>query len=312
MKVSIIIPTYNREEYLPTAIDSILNQTYNNYEIIVIDDGSTDSTKEIITDYCSKYPGKIISLFQQNSGPTIARNKGIKTATGHLIAFLDSDDLYEPTKLEDQVAIFKESPGLAFVYTGYNTIDANGSITRSIYPDPIFQGYIYKKLWLCSNEISGGTIMVSKTNLEKVGLFSEALQGAENLDLRLKLAKLGDVRYSDKLLYNYRRHESNLTSQTALMSENRLAVIQSHLGKHGKNNHKLWLKVMSGFYFDNSTILFGKGEFREARKLLTKAIKLHPLSAQTWVLYFRCFLGAKINHIITTGKKLLASTLKRN
>ena len=110
MKVSIIIPTYNREKYLKAAIESALAQSYDNYEIIIVDDGSTDATQSIIHFYTEKFPQKVFSKYQNNSGATVARNNGLRMAQGELIAFLDSDDLYAETKLEQQVSLFKSNP----------------------------------------------------------------------------------------------------------------------------------------------------------------------------------------------------------
>src|SRR5690349_3602213 len=105
-KVSVIIPTYNRAQFIARAVDSVLEQTYKDFEIIVIDDGSSDNTQEIL----KAYEGKIRYVYQQNKGISAARNRGIQEAKGEYIAFLDSDDVWKPEKLSVQVAILDVNP----------------------------------------------------------------------------------------------------------------------------------------------------------------------------------------------------------
>ena len=104
--ISVIIPTYNREKFLPATIDSVLRQTYSDYEIIVVDDGSTDGTQEVIE---KLYGGKLKYIYKNNGGPASARNVGLKNASGNYIAFLDSDDLWFPEKLETQIRFMEKN-----------------------------------------------------------------------------------------------------------------------------------------------------------------------------------------------------------
>ena len=113
-KVSVIIPTYNRAEYLPDAIDSVLAQTFRDFEVIIIDDGSTDNTREIIEKYIKRYPQIIRPFYQMNSGASVARNKGIEEARGEYIAFLDSDDVWLSKKLERQVSVLERDKKIGF------------------------------------------------------------------------------------------------------------------------------------------------------------------------------------------------------
>ena len=126
--VSIIMPAFNRERYLAESIESVLNQTFADWELIVVDDGSSDSTPAIIERYCLSFPGRVKPISQANSGVAAARNTGIKASTGELVAFIDSDDLWHPRKLERQVQSLREAGDVAFVYTGYETIDPFGRL----------------------------------------------------------------------------------------------------------------------------------------------------------------------------------------
>ena len=126
--VSAIIPTYNSVNYISEAINSVLNQTYKNCEIIVVDDGSTDNTRKTVENYIRKYPHKIKYFYQENKGPSAARNKGIKEARGNYIAFLDSDDLWLPDKLEKQISLFMKDVSLKLTYCGGYYEDEEGSV----------------------------------------------------------------------------------------------------------------------------------------------------------------------------------------
>jgi glycosyltransferase involved in cell wall biosynthesis len=125
-KVSVIIPTFNRCSIITDAIESVLRQTYSQYEIIVVDDGSVDTTKETV----SKYGSNIKYIYQENAGPSAARNTGIRHAKGDLIAFLDSDDVWREDKLALQVACFTDNPRVGIVVSGHEIRNENWEITH--------------------------------------------------------------------------------------------------------------------------------------------------------------------------------------
>ena len=210
MRVSVIMPAYNREKFLAAAVESVIAQTFRDWELVIVDDGSTDRTAAIAREFERTHPDRIHVLSQRNGGVTVARNTAIRAAGGTHFAFLDSDDLWLPTKLERQAALFAERPDLAFAYSGYRLIDEAGRPIREVMPDPRFQGRIPDLLWLEDNEIVGATLMIRRDQLFKVGLFDQRLKGSENLDLRLKLARLGPVAFVNEVLYNYRKHDDSL------------------------------------------------------------------------------------------------------
>jgi glycosyltransferase involved in cell wall biosynthesis len=229
--VSIVMPAYNREKYIGSAIDSVLAQTFADWELIVVDDGSRDGTRGIAERYAAEYPGRITVIAQPNSGVVIARNTGIRASRGTYVAFIDSDDLWHPEKLARQVACFRRTPEAAFVYTGYETIDAEGRADRIVRPDCRFRGHVRDLLWTEPNEILGPTLMVRREALFQVGLFDERLRAAENVDLRLKLAHLGPLEYVDDVLYRYRKHGDSLTADSPAMLEQTLKMIQCHFDR---------------------------------------------------------------------------------
>lgn len=180
-KVSVIIPTYNRADRLKTAIDSVLGQTYPFFELIVVDDGSTDGTPDLLATI--RHPIRVIR--QENTGVSAARNRGIQTASGELIAFLDSDDYWLPDKLAAQVAFFNDHPQAVICQTEETWIRngrrVNPKLRHRKYPGMIFE----KSLPLCL--ISPSAVMMRKSLLDEVGLFDESLPACEDYDLWLRI-----------------------------------------------------------------------------------------------------------------------------
>ena len=131
--VSIIMPSYKSERYISEAITSVLNQSYNNWELLIIDDASPDNSNNIINKFVDNDNRVKLIKLKHNSGPAIARNKAIKIARGRYIAFLDSDDIWQPSKLEEQIK-FMENNNLAFAFSAYDVINVNSIQVGSFYP----------------------------------------------------------------------------------------------------------------------------------------------------------------------------------
>ncbi len=180
--ISIVIPTYNRASFLKEAIDSVLSQTYRNFELIVVDDNSTDDTPKLL----SSYGEKIKVIKKANKGPSAARNRGIKAAKGGWIAFLDSDDVWKPGKLEKQVQFIKDNPEIKICQTEEIWI-RNGKRVNPRKKHEMHSGWIYEQcLPLCI--VSPSSVMIHRGVFEKVGLFDETMLACEDYDLWLRIA----------------------------------------------------------------------------------------------------------------------------
>ena len=183
-KVSVIIPTFNRAQYIAAAIESVLNQTYKDFEIIVVDDGSNDNTREVL----EAFMNRIKYIYKKNAGTASARNVGIKNAQGEYIAFLDSDDLFLPKKLEIQVPILDKHPEIGFVYSDsfyFKGKSRCSVLMRSIRPSS--DGRILNRLFMNTNIIPG-SLLFRKVCFEKVGLFDESLQFNEDTDMLFRIS----------------------------------------------------------------------------------------------------------------------------
>lgn len=204
--VSVIIPTYNRIEYVQIAVESVLNQTYDRYELIVVDDGSTDDTIAILK---NRFGDAIRCARQENLGESVARNNGIDIARGDYIAFLDSDDLWLPHKLEEIIISLKKDEETAFIFSSVWVIDANGEQigNRPMMPDLESSEVSLLRL-LMGNFIQISSLVVRKDVLRAVGAFDPIIKYGEDWDLILRLFLHGyKVAYINEPLACFRRHQ---------------------------------------------------------------------------------------------------------
>jgi len=188
MRVSVVIPTYNRAAFVCEAIESVLSQSFRDFELIVVDDGSTDETNEILT----RYRDGISVVTTQNQGPSAARNRGIAAARGDWLAFLDSDDLWKPGKLVRQTAYITQNPDTAVCQTEEIWI-RNGVRVNPMKKHRKYSGWIFDKcLPLCI--VSPSAVMMHREVFDRVGLFDESLPACEDYDLWLRIAARYEIR----------------------------------------------------------------------------------------------------------------------
>lgn len=230
--VSVVIPTYNRADYIAESIQSVLNQRLSKnqtLEVIVVDDGSTDNTAEVV----KKFRKKVRYIKLDHSGiPATVRNIGISQARGELVAFQDSDDIWLNTKLAHQLPFFKDRE-VVLCYSNARVMEPSGQVTNQLIVDPakLKSGYIFKDLTK-ENFVSTLTVVVRKSVLDAVGGFDQSvnLRAIEDYELWLRIAglKLGRFKAIKKPLVNYRRHALNISSASNIQA---LARIESVLNK---------------------------------------------------------------------------------
>lgn len=245
-RVSILTPTYNRAEFLADAIQSVLKQTYQNYELIIIDDGSTDDTKRIVDGYKTKHPGKIQYYYQKHKSASIALNLGIHNSTGEYITFCDSDDMLEQTKLEKQMQVVKEQ-GVNFVHTARRDIDLISNKSEVIRPQFPARN---------SNDFLSGqgrvsmTVLVKKEVIIKSGMFDESLKTTYDTDMWLRILKREELVFIDEPLLTVRKHEHNISIydiDQKLIDQ--IYMIRKYLrDKEVKISKKLWRKKLYDVY----------------------------------------------------------------
>jgi glycosyltransferase involved in cell wall biosynthesis len=226
--VSVTIPCYNQGEFLAAAIESVLGQTFKDIELVVVDDGSTDATREI----AGRYAGQVRLISKENAGVSAARNTGILATCGPYLLCLDADDVLCPDALEQHVAVLTAHPDAAVSYGAHDEVDADGSLIRS-YEVPDFPDGPYLGL-LRRNQLQVGTVMLRRSVLANVGLFDPELPGAEDWDLWLRIAAAG-YRFvkAEKARCIYRHHGETLSKHLLAMEHSRDRVVRRHLARNG-------------------------------------------------------------------------------
>ncbi len=245
--VSVVIPLYNSEKTIQSSIDSVLNQTFSDFELIIINDGSTDQSLDIVKAFQDK---RLHILSFQNSGAAAARNRGIANAKGHYIAFLDADDLWTPDKLIDQVSAFKKNPDTGLVYSWSDYIDKNGNSIcpgkRVITSDDIEE--TYGKLLISNFLENGSTPLIPKSILDDVGYFNEALNSSQDLDLYLRIAAKYNFIAVPKVQVYYRITPNSITSKVAENEKKEIEFIDNLFLSVPEKFKKLKSHKLSGLY----------------------------------------------------------------
>lgn len=309
--ITVVIPAYKCENVISSAIESVLCQTYNNYELIVVDDGSPDNTVEVI----KKYQDRLTYIFQENGGVSKARNTGIKYSNGEYIAFLDADDRWDNNKLELQMELFNRHPEVNMVFSGFwNT--TNGIILKNkSYKDAfnffkeygydaedIFKsklsfdikgksieyyfGNIYEYLFL-GNFILPSSVILKKQSLIRTGLFNEKFRVAEETDYFLKFSKQNVIGFVNcPLVYYESPCSENLSGKSNMESlmKNALKIqIDSFVSNFNLTNNRAihYYKGISKTYGRLAYYYLSEYKFLESRKYATYSIKLdyyNPIS----------------------------------
>jgi len=232
MYISVIIPTFNRASFLEGAINSILNQTYQKFEIIIVDDGSTDNTKDIL----KKFP-KIRYFYQKNSGVSVARNLGIKKSKYDYIAFLDSDDEWREEKLKLQVQFLKDNPKISIIHTNETWLRNGKEIKKKRYQSKPFGFCFLENLDFC--KIGTSTVLIKKSLLKEVGYFDENLKICEDYDLWLRISKIYEIGYINlELIKKIAGHNGQLSFSEFGIDRYKIDALAKHLNSKYSNEVK--------------------------------------------------------------------------
>lgn len=218
--ISVIIPVYNGEKYLAEAIENVKKQDYQPLEIIVIDDGSTDKTAEI----AAKFKDSIRYIYQENSGPSAARNRGIRTAKGDVIAFLDVDDLWSDDKLKLQTSYLTEHPSVEIVQGLIQQIQR--------FEDHENHRSIFKTVSNPYQFVNLGSALYRKSVFDKIGLFDETLRYGEDMDLFFKFWENNISKVVlDRVTLFYIKHNDNMTQGKKLVELGFVRIFKKHLDR---------------------------------------------------------------------------------
>ncbi len=300
-EVSVVIPTYNRVQFIERCVCSVLQQTYRDLEVIVVDDGSNDGT-DIRLNNLKRNDSRLHFLrHDKNRGAQAARNTGIHAARGKYIAFLDSDNEWMPDKLERQLPLFENNNSqIGVVYSGFTWQYSDGRPSRE--QMACFRGNIYKialRKWIADTS----TLIVRKNVLYMCGRFDERIRSYQEWDFCIRLAKHVEFDFVNEPLVIYHVHEHpTISKNLRLDASGYLDVITTHreeilevLGKHTFSTH-----------LASAAHRFARvSDFATARELISQAVKLSPFHGRGtgimfWILYR---LGSLPNKIFTSFLK---------
>jgi len=267
-RVSVIIPLFNKEHFIEQTLQTVLNQSYKNIECIIVDDGSTDSGPLITQRFIDRnnLSWKLIS--QQNAGQTKARNHGIRLSSGDYLAFLDSDDLWAPTKIQSQVDAMIKNPGCVLVLSAYAIFGDRTSRPR------VVRHKSSKRMnsrWLDMRGFGGGLEslgLVRRKTIDDIGMFNEELSTSSGLDLSLRLARCGDIILLRQIGLYYRISDGQWHGNSDALKRD---LIQLNKMYGASNPKKLFTLQESYFYW---TRVRSKGLLEFVKSAFLAIIKL--------------------------------------
>jgi len=321
-KVSVVIPAYNVGSFITETIQSVLAQSFRDFETIIIDDGSTDNTAEIIASFPVRY------MYQENQGPPSARNKGIELARGEYIAFLDSDDIWVENALEKRVEALDKHPEVAFSYGQAYHIDENCQTLRLFKPPHNYSRVregrdVIQEMLIHGNLVILSSIMVRRSCLDEVGLFDLNYRaGSEDLDLWVRLAKRYAIAYIAEPLVKYRLHSQSVSSNREVdeieKTNHRIIEVIFNDVELGPLFSAQADTVYSHLNVRLAEYAYERGQMKTARGYLFKALKSHPWGyfRSFWWHWISCFaktwMPRPILALVTSMKnRLMIAALKK-
>lgn len=293
---SVIIPAYNVSKHIKNALDSVRLQTFDNYEIIVVNDGSEDDTFEVIKDYFLEFStlsNKIIC--QENKGIGGARNSGIKVAEGEFVAFLDADDRWYKEKLSKVRDFIEKHPMVDLVCHDECWI-RNGKVKERVSYGPY---KTYKDLLFKGNCMSTSATIVDRSKIIEAKLFSENMDynGVEDYELWLRLSKICQIMYFHEILGEYHIQDGGITSNMEKHNHNSLNVIEHHFSQWPNKTvyyKYLMLRRRSNAIMKGGINFIKAGDFSSARTYFIRSLLLNPFSMKVWILFVICFMKIKL------------------
>ncbi len=285
-KVTVIIITYNRSQLLKTAMQTVLDQTFEDFELLIIDDCSPDDTEDTVKSFHDPRVRYVKHAQNQREGG--ARNTGMQHAEGEYIAFLDDDDEWLPNKLQLQVDLLDARPEVGLVHNALINFYADtGEEVEVRQPVEAVSGQVFDRL-LQDNFVILSTIMARKTCFDAVGPFDVSIPSGLDYDMWVRISQHYEFAYIDVPLIRYRLHLANLGSNFNLQIRGQEAFFkkyEAYTSTPGKPNSMRYFRhgLLYGFIHD----------FKQARRIYLKSIRLYPLNPKPYVAFLMTFLGPR-------------------
>jgi glycosyltransferase involved in cell wall biosynthesis len=293
MLVSIIIPNYNQTHYISDAIHTALNQTFHSFEIIVVDDGSTDNSHEVV----SRFGNQVRYIYQKNQGLAGARNTGIRAATGDFVGLLDADDTWVPDYLERMIALASQYPLATVYYCSAQCMDTSGrELPQILGGPPVPPDQIYHAL-LRANFLIPSTILMRRSAVIEAGLFDQNLRSCEDWDLWLRISPGQMIVGTSECLVRYRVHGNSLSTNPSGMQQATRKVIEKHFGSDD-GLERTWTKekrrAYGGVYrYHLLTSVQRQNDWQAAANYLCRALQVDPTLSADLDLFYDLALGSQ-------------------
>ncbi|MFA5156164.1 MAG: glycosyltransferase [Candidatus Omnitrophota bacterium] len=289
-KVSVIIPAYNKAAYTLSTVQSVIAQTYKDIEIIVVDDGSTDKTPEILR----PFRDSIKYIYKKNAGASSARNLGIRLASGQFIAFLDCDDLYLPDKLSVSIDYLIQNPQAGFVHTAAYFVDENDKVLRVFsHPNSKKTGWISESLIL-RNFICNSTVVARRTCIAKAGLFNESIFTPADWDMWLRFSEYCQAGYIDQPLTKYRIIGSYILNNIERAKNEELTVLREAFKRKPALSPFFKKRALSNVFRRTAVSYLLKENFKNCRDELISSIGTNMLNLPSIALLLGLILKKDI------------------
>ena len=289
-RVSVILPSYNACSYLAGALNSVIAQTYSDWEIVLVDDGSTDNSRALADEYSRRLSDRLHYIYQPNKGLPAARNTAIRNARGELFALLDADDTWLPDRLIEGVAVMDQDPQVGLVHGRVIRVDIGGGFLDAPEYNPKYlAGHIAHFIYTRRAHIQCPTVLFRRSCVNMVGDFDEKMRSVEDRDLWFRIAERCEVAYIDKVLASYRMSGAGMSADIDRMLKWQLYFVN----KHSSNRHLpkgSHAAALASIYRERGDHLFYKRRPFRAIADYSKSVCYNPLSLQNVYMLVRAIV----------------------
>jgi glycosyltransferase involved in cell wall biosynthesis len=278
-KVDVIIPAYNAARFLPAALESVMTQTFTDWRIVLVDDGSTDHTAAIVAQFKQRMGAKLMYIKQENRGMSAARNRAIQDSSAEFLALLDADDVWFPDRLAESLRRF-ERPEVGLVYGFVSRIDFNGNlVTTHDEMKRHAEGRIASSIYMRTIDLPCPTVTFRRKCIDLVGGFDESMRATEDRDLWLRITQHYEVARVPKVIAFYRISPGSVTSDIERMFNAQLRFLAKHYGSPGCDR-KARRIAMSSLYRQRAESLGACRQQFAALSSILHALMFHPAGRQ--------------------------------
>jgi glycosyltransferase involved in cell wall biosynthesis len=288
-RVTVVTPAFNAAHLIPAAIQSVRAQTFEDWEMTVVDDGSTDGTADVVEAQVGATGGRLRCVRQPNHGPAAARNLAMQSTHSEFVALLDADDMYLPFHLDLAVQELRQNPGAALVHGRVLQLHPDGRIAYHTGWSSRLQGRIASALYTRRVNCIPSTVVFRRVCLDVVGYFDESLHTSEDRDLWLRMAERWEVRFIDLPVAIYRILPSSVSSDPDRAMRSQIAFVEKNFGRRGcgrSARRRAW----AGIHRERGNQYFSAGQNVLARREYVRGLMAWPFEAHNAYMALRSFL----------------------